>query len=92
MLILKPSFHLGSQAADSSSFSRALTDQLPMWSEQRFEIVVFFSVLSGEEVSPDRGQSPTLHSPQLGQPVELWNDGSTIPVTLRAVGVVRITV
>ena len=47
MLILKPSFHLGSQAADSSSFSRALTDQLPVWSEQGFEIVVS---------SPDRRQ------------------------------------
>ena len=71
MLILKPSFHLGSQAVDSSSFSRALTDQLPVWSEQGFEIVVSFSVLSGEEVSLDRGQSPTLHGRQLGQPVLL---------------------
>ena len=68
MLILKPSFHLGSQAANSSSFSRALTDQLPVWSEQGFEIVVVSSsVLSGEEVSPDRGQSPTLHGRQLCQ-------------------------
>ena len=67
MLILKPSFHLGSQAADSSSFSHALTDQLPVWSEQGFEIVVSSSVLSGEEISPDRGQSPSLHGRQLGQ-------------------------
>ena len=69
MLILKPSFHLGSQAADFSSFSHALTDQLLVWSEQGFEIVVSFSVLSGKEVSLDRGQSPTLHGHQLGQPV-----------------------
>lgn len=40
------------QVADSSDFSRALTDQLPVWPEQGFEIVVSFAA-SGTGVSLD---------------------------------------
>ena len=50
------------EAIDSSSFSRVLTDQLSVWSEQGFEIVVSFSVLSGTEVSLDQVHLSIPHS------------------------------